>query len=33
MLLDVILAAVLVLANGVFVAAEFSLVRVRPTQV
>ena len=33
MLLDVIVALVLVLANGVFVAAEFSLVRVRPTQV
>ena len=33
MVLDVILALVLVLANGVFVAAEFSLVRVKPTQV
>lgn len=33
MVLDVILAVVLVFANGVFVAAEFSLVRVRPTQV
>jgi CBS domain containing-hemolysin-like protein len=31
--LDVIIAVVLVLANGVFVAAEFALVRVRPTQV
>ena len=33
MLLDVILALMLVLANGVFVAAEFAVVRVRPTQV
>ena len=33
MLLDVILPLMLVLANGVFVAAEFAVVRVRPTQV
>lgn len=33
MAVEVILALVLVIANGFFVAAEFALVRVRPTQV
>src|SRR5690242_9846277 len=33
MLLDLLIALVLVLANAMFVASEFSLARLRPTQV